>query len=123
MNKIYKGVIDITIECNEQELIIDINKGSTYNMKEYSKPQFLKMFETLESLGDVEELTGSINNFKFEKLFVNECLPCKICTNDSVENCRNCKFFKNLLNEDNDANIIKSTEVINNKIINLIKSF
>ena len=46
MNKIYKGVIGITVECNEQEWIIDINPNRIYNMNEFSKPEFLDMFES-----------------------------------------------------------------------------
>ena len=124
--KIYKGIIDITIDCNEQEWIIDINKGSIYNMKEYFKPQFLKMFEALEKLGYIEEFTETINNFQFEYMNINDFIPCLICTADikhkNSESCKNCKFLYNLLAQDNDAYTIKSTEEINNKIINLIKS-
>lgn len=126
MNKIYKGVIDIIVECNEQEWIIDINPGSTYNMNEFSKPEFLKMFEALEKLGYVEEFTEPINNFQFEKAFLNEFLPCMICRpslkHRNLGDCKNCKLLKNLLEQENDAYTVKSTEEINNKIINLIKS-
>ena len=83
--------------------------------------------KALENLGYVEEYKEPVNNFpQFEQAFINEFLPCMICRVEikciHSETCKNCKFFKNLLEQENDAYSIKSTKEINDKIIELIKS-